>query len=72
MPYVEFDTAGMPNLAAYGVAIPAMALITSTLQHRDRIPAAVLALVGVFALIWLCAALLEHRHGRVRPVGDAA
>lgn len=31
-----------------------------------------LALVGVFALIWLCAALLEHRHGRVRPVGDAA
>lgn len=31
-----------------------------------------LALVGVFALIWLCAALLEHRRGRVRPVGDAA
>lgn len=31
-----------------------------------------LALVGVFALIWLCAALLEHRHGRVRPVRDAA
>lgn len=31
-----------------------------------------LALVGVFALIWLCAALLEHRRGRVRPVGDGA
>lgn len=31
-----------------------------------------LALVGVFALIWLCAALLEHRRGRVCPVGDGA
>ena len=44
VPYVEFDTAAMPNLAAYGVAIPAMALITSTVRHRDRIPVAVLAL----------------------------
>ncbi|WP_204080298.1 DUF6541 family protein [Mycobacterium riyadhense] len=50
VPYVEFDTAAMPNLAAYGVAIPAMALITSTLRHRDRIPVAVLALVGVFSV----------------------
>jgi D-galactosaminyltransferase len=39
----------MPNLAAYGVAIPTFVLITSTLRHRDRIPAAVLALVGVFS-----------------------
>ena len=31
-----------------------------------------LALVGVFVLIWLCAALLEHRRGRVCPVGDGA
>ena len=27
IPYVEFDTASMPNLAAYGVAVPAMALV---------------------------------------------
>ncbi|GAB4980336.1 hypothetical protein MAHJHV59_50310 [Mycobacterium avium subsp. hominissuis] len=39
--------AAMPNLAAYGVAIPTFVQITSTLRHRDRIPAAVLALVGV-------------------------
>jgi D-galactosaminyltransferase len=50
VPYVEFDVAAMPNLAAYGVAIPTMALITSTLRHRDRIPVAVLALVGVFSV----------------------
>ncbi|MCV7198840.1 DUF6541 family protein [Mycobacterium angelicum] len=50
VPYVEFDTAAMPNLAAYGVAVPTMALMTSTLQHRDRIPIAVLALVGVFSV----------------------
>lgn len=48
--YVEFDTAAMPNLAAYGIAVPTMVLITSTLRHRDRIPVAVLALVGVFSL----------------------
>ena len=40
----------MPNLAAYGVAIPTFVLITSTLRHRDRIPAAVLALMGVFSV----------------------
>jgi hypothetical protein len=50
LPYVEFDTAAMPNLAAYGVAVPTMALITSTLRHRDRIPVAVLALLGVFSV----------------------
>ncbi|BBX75485.1 membrane protein [Mycobacterium shinjukuense] len=50
VPYVEFDTAAMPNLAAYGVAVPTMVLITSTLRHRDRIPVAVLALVGVFSV----------------------
>jgi hypothetical protein len=50
VPYVEFGVAAMPNLAAYGVAIPTFVLIASTLRHRDRIPAAVLALVGVFSV----------------------
>jgi D-galactosaminyltransferase len=50
VPYVEFGTAAMPNLAAYGVAIPTYVLVTSTLAHRDRVPAAVLALVGVFSV----------------------
>ena len=50
VPYVEFGTAAMPNLAAYGVAIPTYVLVTSTLAHRDRIPVAVLALVGVFSV----------------------
>ncbi|HET9875730.1 MAG TPA: DUF6541 family protein [Mycobacterium sp.] len=50
VPYVEFGTAAMPNLAAYGIAVPAFALITSTPAHRDRIPVAVLALVGVFSV----------------------
>jgi hypothetical protein len=50
VPYVEFDTASMPNLAAYGTAVPTFVLITSTLRHRDRIPAAVLALLGVFSV----------------------
>jgi len=50
VPYVEFDTAAMPNLAAYGTAAPTILLITSTLQHRDRIPVAVLALFGVFSV----------------------
>jgi D-galactosaminyltransferase len=49
VPYVEFGVAAMPNLAAYGVAIPTFVLIASTLRHRDRIPAAVLALVGVLS-----------------------
>ena len=50
VPYVEFGVAAMPNLAAYGVAIPTFVLITSTPRHRDRIPAAVLALVGVLSV----------------------
>ncbi|OHU92446.1 DUF6541 family protein [Mycobacterium talmoniae] len=50
VPYVEFGTAAMPNLVAYGLAVPAFALITSTPGHRDRIPVAVLALVGVFSV----------------------
>ena len=50
VPYVEFGTAAMPNLAAYGVAIPTFVLIVSTLRHRDRIPVAVLALVGIFSV----------------------
>jgi D-galactosaminyltransferase len=50
VPYVEFGTAAMPNLAAYGVAIPTFVLVVSTLRHRDRIPVAVLALVGVFSV----------------------
>jgi hypothetical protein len=50
VPYVEFGVAAMPSLAAYGVAVPAMALTTSALRHRDRIPVAVIALVAVFSL----------------------
>jgi hypothetical protein len=50
VPYVEFGTAAMPNLAAYGVAIPTFILVVSTLRHRDRIPVAVLALVGIFSV----------------------
>jgi hypothetical protein len=50
VPYVEFDTAAMPNLAAYGVAAPTMVLIISALRHPDRIPVAVLALIGVFSV----------------------
>ncbi|MBB3601328.1 hypothetical protein FHT40_000961 [Mycolicibacterium sp. BK556] len=50
VPYVEFDTASMPNMVAYGLAVPAFVLITSSLRHRDRIPLAVVALVGVFSV----------------------
>jgi D-galactosaminyltransferase len=50
VPYVEFGVAAMPNLAAFGVAIPTFLLIISTLRHRDRTPQAVLALVGVLSL----------------------
>jgi D-galactosaminyltransferase len=49
VPYVEFGVAAIPNLAAYGVAIPTFVMIASTLRHRDRIPVAVLATVGVFS-----------------------
>ncbi|WP_328362328.1 hypothetical protein OG976_12055 [Mycobacterium sp. NBC_00419] len=50
VPYVEFDTASMPNMAAYGLAVPAFVLITSSLRHPERVPLAVLALVGVFSV----------------------
>jgi hypothetical protein len=50
IPYVEFDTASMPNLAAFGMAVPTMVLVVSALRHRDRIPVAVLALLGVFSV----------------------
>ncbi|MDI3313299.1 MAG: hypothetical protein QJR12_03125 [Mycobacterium sp.] len=50
VPYVEFDTAAMPNMVADGIAAPTFALITSTLRHRDRVPLAVLALVGLFSV----------------------
>ncbi|CAN5354772.1 membrane protein [soil metagenome] len=50
VPYVEFDTASMPNMAAYGLAVPTAVLIMSCLRHRDRIPLAVLALLGVFSM----------------------
>lgn len=50
VPYVEFGVAAMPNMAGYGVAIPTFVLIASTVRHRDRIPVAVLALVGVMSV----------------------
>ena len=50
VPYVEFDTASMPNMAAFGIAVPAFVLITTSLAHRGHIPLAVLALIGVFAV----------------------
>lgn len=50
VPYVEFDTASMPNLAAYGVAVPTFFLVVSAVRHRSRIPLAVLALIGVFSV----------------------
>ncbi|MCG7594672.1 DUF6541 family protein [Mycobacterium sp. PSTR-4-N] len=50
VPYVEFDTASIANLAAYGIAVGAFVLVTTTLAHRDRIPMAVLAVVGVFSV----------------------
>lgn len=79
VPYVEFDTAAMPSLTAYGLVTPAFALIASTVRHRDRIPVAVLALVAVFsvhitggvvvvlllAAWWLLAALRHPVRGRL-------
>lgn len=86
LPYVEFDTAAMPNLASYGVAVPAMVLITSTPRHRDRIPIAVLALVGVLsvhiaggmvvvllvAAWWLFEALWHPARGRLADLATLA
>jgi hypothetical protein len=50
LPYIEFDVASMANLVAYGIAVPTMVLVVSALRHRDRIPLAVLALLGVFSV----------------------
>ncbi len=50
VPYVEFATASMPNMAGYGLAVPAFVLVTSTLAHRDRIPVAVIAVMAVFSV----------------------
>ncbi len=86
VPYVEFDTASMPNMAAYGVAVPTMALIASTLRHRDRIPLAVIALLGVFSVHitggvvtvvlvvawWLCDALWRPVRGRLADFASLA
>ncbi|AKK29878.1 DUF6541 family protein [Mycobacterium sp. EPa45] len=80
VPYVEFDTASMPNMVAYGLAIPAFVLVTSSLRDRDRIPLAVVSLVGVFSVHitggvvvvtfvvawWLLEALVRPVLGRLR------
>ena len=50
VPYVEFNTASMPNMTAYGLAVPAFVLVTSACRHPARIPLAVLALIGVFSV----------------------
>ena len=82
VPYVEFDTASMPNMAAFGIAVPAFVLITSALTHRERIPLAALALIGVFcvhitggvvvvtflAAWWLLDALRNPVLGRARDI----
>src|SRR6202008_3042789 len=84
LPYIEFDTASMPNLAAYGIAAPTMVLIVSALAHRDRIPVAVLALLGVFSVHitggvvvvlfvagwWLFDALWHPGRGRAAGLAD--
>jgi D-galactosaminyltransferase len=82
VPYIEFDTASMPNLAAYGIAAPTMLLILSALRHRDRIPVCVLALLGVFSVHttggvvvalfvvawWACDGLWHPVRGRLSDV----
>lgn len=50
LPYVEFGTAAMPNLVAYGLVVPTFTLITAVRTLRDRIPVAILALLGVFSV----------------------
>ncbi|OBK76898.1 DUF6541 family protein [Mycobacterium sp. 1274761.0] len=50
IPYVEFDVASMPNLAAYGIAVPTMALVMSAVARPERVPLAVLALLGLFSV----------------------
>jgi D-galactosaminyltransferase len=79
VPYVEFDVAAIPNLVAYGLAVPTTVLIMSCPRHRDRIPLAILALLGVFSTHitggvvvvtfvvawWLCDALWHPVRGRL-------
>lgn len=86
VPYVEFDTASMPNMAGYGIALPAFVLITSCLAHPDRIPLGILAVVAVFsvhitagvvlvtflAAWWLLDALIRPVRGRLRDFATLA
>ena len=86
VPYVEFDTASIPNMAGYGIAVPAFVLVTSTLAQRDRIPLAVLAMIAVFsvhitagvvvvtflAAWWLLDALRRPVRGRARDFATLA
>ncbi|MCB1263801.1 MAG: hypothetical protein KDB56_04275 [Mycobacterium sp.] len=86
VPYVEFDTASMPNLAAYGLAVPAFVLVTSSVRAAARIPLAVLAVVGVFCVHitggvvlvtfllawWLFDALRHPVSGRARDFATLA
>jgi len=50
VPYVEFNTASMANMAGYGIAIPAFVVVTTACAHRNRIPLAVIAIVGAFSV----------------------
>lgn len=50
LPYVEFGTAALPNLVGYGLVVPTFTLLTSVRTMRDRIPLAVLALLGTFSV----------------------
>jgi hypothetical protein len=86
VPYVEFDTASIANLAGYGIAVPAFVLVTSCLSHRDRIPLAALAMIAVFsvhitagvvvvtflAAWWLLDALIHPVRGRRRDATTLA
>ena len=86
VPYVEFDTASIPNMAGYGIAVPTVVLVTSCLAHRNRIPLAVLAMIAVFsvhitagvvvvtflAAWWLLDALRAPVRGRIRDFATLA
>ena len=86
LPYVEFDVAAMPNLVAYGLAIPTTVLVMSCLSDRRRIPLAVLAVIGLFsvhltggvvmvtflAAWWCCQILWRPVRGRLADVGTLA
>ncbi|MGI9123560.1 MAG: DUF6541 family protein [Mycobacterium sp.] len=86
VPYVEFNTASIPNMVAYGLVVPAFVLVTTSLAHRDRIPLAVMAVVAVFsvhitggvvlvtfvAAWWLLDALVRPVRGRGRDFATLA